>query len=60
MYYFTAAVTEPLADKKIVDIIEQMAGTFKVLLGIMFFVATLFIIGLALTLKISNAAIMYR
>lgn len=60
VYYFTAAITEPLADKKIVEIIEQMAGTFKVLLGIMFFVFALFIIGLALTLKISNMATMYR
>ena len=60
IYHFTAAITEPLADKKIVDVIEQMAGTFKVLLGIMFFVAVLFIIGLAMTLKISNAGMMYR
>lgn len=60
MYYFTSAVAEPLADKKIVNIIEQMAGTFKVLLGIMFFISALFIIGIALTLKISNMATMYR
>lgn len=60
IYHFTAAISEPLADKKIVEVIEQMAGTFKVLLGIMFFVAVLFIIGLAMTLKISNAGIMYR
>lgn len=60
LYHFTAAISEPLADKKIVSVLEQMAGTFKVLLAIMFFVAVLFIIGLAMTLKISNAGIMYR
>lgn len=60
IYNFTVAITEPLADKQIVNVIEQMAGTFKVLLGIMFFVGILLIIGLAMTLKISNAGMMYR
>lgn len=35
-YYFTSAICEPIADKKIVSLLEQMGGTFKVLLGIMF------------------------
>ena len=47
-------------DKKIVSLLEQMGGTFKVLLGIMFFVAVLLIIGLAMCLKISNSGMMYR
>jgi len=59
-YYFTAAVCEPVADKKIVEVIGQIAGTFKILLAIMFFVATMFIIGLAMVLKISNSGMMYR
>ena len=59
-YYFTAAICEPVADKKIVDVIGQIAGTFKVLLAIMFFVATMFIIGFAMVLKISNSGMMYR
>ena len=37
-----------------------MAGIFKILLGIMFFMAVLLIVGIALTLKISNASLMYR
>ena len=37
-----------------------MAGIFKILLGIMFFIAVLLIIGIALTLKISNVSLMYR
>lgn len=60
VYYFTAAVCEPVADKKIVDVIGQIAGTFKVLLAIMFFVAVMFIIGIAMVLKISNSGMMYR
>lgn len=60
LYSFMGAITEPLADKKIVDVINQMAGVFKILLGVMFFMAVLLIIGVALTLKISNASLMYR
>ena len=37
-----------------------MGGTFKILLGIMFFIAMLLIIGLAMTVRISNAGLMYR
>ena len=60
MYSLVGAISEPLADKKIVDVINQISGIFKILLGIMFFVAVLMIIGIALTLKISNASLMYR
>ena len=60
MYSLVGAISEPLADKKIVDVINQISGIFKLLLGIMFFVAVLMIIGVALTLKISNASLMYR
>ena len=60
MYSILGAVSEPLADKKIVNIINQISGVFKILLGVMFFVAVLLIIGVALTLKISNTSIMYR
>ena len=49
-----------MADKKIVKVLEQMSGTFKVLLAIMFFVSVLLIIGVAMTLKISNASLMMR
>ena len=59
-YHFASAVCEPLADKKIVGLLEQLGGTFKVLLGIMFFVAVLLIIGLAMCIKISNSGMMYR
>ena len=59
-YHFASAICEPLADKKVVALLEQMGGTFKVLLGIMFFVAVLLIIGLAMCIKISNNGMMYR
>ena len=60
MYSLLGAVSEPLADKKIVNVIGQVSGVFKILLGIMFFVSVLLIVGIALTLKISNESLMYR
>jgi len=59
-YHFAAAICEPMADGKIVNLLGQMGSTFKVLLAIMFFIAVLMIIGLAMTIKISNASMMYR
>ena len=59
-YKFVSAISEPIADKKIINLLDQIGDTFKVLLGIMFFVSVLFIIGISLTIKISNATLMYR
>lgn len=58
LYSLSAAIAEPLADKKIVSVLEQIGGTFKVLLAIMFCIATLLIIGIAIILKISNTGLM--
>ena len=60
LYNFSAAIAEPLADKKIVNVLEQVAGTFKVLLAIVFCIAALLIIGIAIVLKISNTGLMLR
>lgn len=60
MYHFASAICEPVADKKIVSLLEQMGGTFKIMLGIMFFVSVLLIVGLAMCMKISNNGMMYR
>lgn len=59
-YRFASAICEPIADKRIISLLEQMGDTFKVLLGIMFFVSVLFIIGISITIKISNTGMMYR
>ncbi len=60
MYHFASAICEPVADKKVISLLEQMGGTFKIMLAIMFFVAVLLIVGLAMCIKISNAGMMYR
>ena len=55
IYYFAAAISEPLADKKIVALLGEMGETFKVLLGIMFFVSIMLIIGLGICIKITTS-----
>lgn len=59
-YYLGAALCQPIADKKIVSLIEQMGGTFKVFLAIMFTITVMLIIGIAIVMKISNSGLMYQ
>ena len=55
-----AALSEPIADKKIVSVLEQMGDTFKVLLGMLCTISVMLIIGLTLVIKITNSGMMYR
>jgi len=59
-YYIGAALCQPIADEKIVKLLEQMGDTFKVLLAILCSVSVLFIVGTTLVMKISNSGLMYR
>lgn len=55
-----AALSEPIADKKITEVLEQMGDTFKILLGMICVVSVMLIIGLTLVIKITNSGMMYR
>lgn len=59
-YYIGSAICEPLADEKIVKLLEQMGDTFKVLLAILCSISVMLIIGTTLVMKISNSSLMYR
>lgn len=59
-YYLGASLCQPIADEKIVKLLEQMGDTFKLLLGILTSVAVMLIIGITLVVKISNTGLMYR
>lgn len=59
-YKFLASVTQPIADKNITSLLEQIGDIFKILLAILSALAVLLIIGTALTLKMSNSGMMYR
>lgn len=59
-YHLAAAMSEVVADEKIVKVLEQMAGSFKILLAILIAVSAMLMIGITLVIKISNSGLMYR
>jgi len=60
IYNISSAIIEPLADEKIVKLLEEFSDVFKVLLGILCSVSVLLIVGTTLVIKISNSGMMYR
>lgn len=60
LYYLAGAVCQPIADEKIVKLLEEMGNTFKMLLAIMCSVSVMLIVETTLVLKITNSGLMYR
>ena len=60
LYYLTAAIAEPIADTKIVNLLSSIGDTFKILLAIVFCITVILIVGLTIVIKISNATLLYR
>ena len=60
MYNLSSAIIEPLADEKIVKLLEEFGNIFKLLLAILCSVSAMLIIGITLIVKISNSGMMYR
>ncbi len=59
-YHLVAAISQPISDNKIVTLLDEMGGTFKVLLAIMCSISVMLIIGTTLVIRISNSGMMYR
>ena len=59
-YKLTSAVSEPIADGKIVKLLDQIGDIFKILLAILTSLSVLVIVGTTLLIKISNSGMMYR
>lgn len=59
-YHITAALCQPIADAKIVDLLSQIGDTFKILLAMLISISVMLIIGITLVIKISNSGLMYR
>ena len=59
-YKLAASVTEPIADGKIVKLLDQMGDIFKILLAILSAISVMVIVGITLVIKISNSGMMYR
>lgn len=60
IYYLGAALCQPIADDKIIKLLDQMGDTFKTLLAILCSISVMFVIGVTLVVKISNSGLMYR
>jgi hypothetical protein len=60
MYSLTSSLIEPISDAKIVKLLDEMSGIFKLMLAVLCSVSVLLIIGVTLVIKISNSGMMYR
>lgn len=59
-YKLLSALVEPIADKDIASLLDQIGDIFKIFLGILCALSFMLIIGTTLVLKMSNSAMMYR
>ncbi len=59
-YKLVSGICEPIADGKIVKLLDQMGDIFKILLAILTSISVLLIIGTTLVIKISNSGMMYK
>lgn len=59
-YYIASCVCQPIADEKVISLLDSIGDTFKILLAIIFCVAVMLIIGLTIVMKISNGMLLYR
>ena len=59
-YKLMAAICEPIADKNITSLLDQIGDVYKIFLAILCSVSVMLIVGTALVVKISNTGMMYR
>lgn len=60
IYSLASAVVQPVADKKIVKLLDEMSGVFKLLFAILCSLSVILIVGITMVIKISNSGMMYR
>ncbi len=59
-YYIASAVCQPIADEKILGLLDNISDTFKILLAIIFCISVMLIVGLTIVIKVSNGTLLYR
>ena len=59
-YKLMAAICEPIADKNITSLLDQIGDVYKIFLAILCSISVMLIVGTALVVKISNTGMMYR
>ena len=60
IYSLASAIVQPVADVKIVKLLDEMSGVFKLLLAILCSLSVILIIGITMVVRISNSGMMYR
>lgn len=59
-YYIASCVCQPIADEKILGLLDNISDTFKILLAIIFCASVMLIIGLTIVINVSNGTLLYR
>ena len=59
-YKVLSAICEPIADKNITSLLDQIGDVYKIFLAILCSISVMLIVGTALVVKISNSGMMYR
>lgn len=59
-YYITSCICQPIADEKVIGLLDSIGDTFKILLAIIFCISVMLIVGLTIVMKISNGTLLYR
>lgn len=59
-YKLMSAICEPIADKNITSLLDQIGDVYKIFLAILCSISVMLIVGTALVVKISNTGMMYR
>lgn len=59
-YYIASCICQPIADEKIINLLDSIGDTFKILLAIIFCISVMLIIGLTIVIKVSNGTLLYR
>lgn len=59
-YYIASCICQPIADEKVIGLLDSIGDTFKILLGIIFCVSVMLIIGLTIVMKVTNGTLLYR
>ncbi len=59
-YYIASCVCQPIADEKILGLLDNISDTFKILLAIIFCISVMLIVGLTIVIKVTNGTLLYR
>lgn len=59
-YYIASCVCQPIADERVIGLLDSIGDTFKILLAIIFCIGVMLIVGLTIVIKVSNVTLLYR